>query len=85
MVLIKEIIGNTATLALEGLAVDRLEMEWFETTRKVQRLTTNGGMELAIKLLREGQRLRQDDVVYKDEEKVVVVHVKPFLYRTMRY
>ena len=77
MVLVKEIIGNTATLSLEGLAVDRLEMEWFETTRKVQRLTTNGGMELAIKLLREGQRLRQYDVVYKDEEKVVVVHVKP--------
>lgn len=77
MVLVKEIIGNKATLALDGLAVDRLEMEWFETTRKVQRLTTNGGMELAIKLLREGQRLRQDDVVYIDEEKAVLVHVKP--------
>ncbi len=77
MVLVKEIIGNRATTALNDLAIDLLEVEWFETTRKVQRLTTNDGMDIAIKLLREGQRLRQGDIVYKDDEKAVLVHVRP--------
>lgn len=77
MVLVKEIIGNKATTPFSDLAVDLLEMEWFETTRKVQRLRSNDGTEIAIKLLREGQRLRQDDIVYKDDKKAVLVHVRP--------
>lgn len=77
MVLVKEIVGNKATTDLDGRTVDLLEMEWFETTRKVQRLKSNGGMEIAIKLLREGQRLRQDDIVYQDDKKAVLVYVKP--------
>lgn len=77
MVLVTEIIGNKSTTSLDGLSVDLLEMEWFETTRKVQRLRSNDGMEIAIKLLREGQRLRQDDIVYQDDKKAVLVQVRP--------
>lgn len=77
MVLVTEIIGNKATTSLDDRIVDWLEMEWFETTRKVQRLRSKDGMEIAIKLLREGQRLRQDDMVYEDDKKAVFVYVKP--------
>lgn len=75
--IIKQIIGNTATLSLEGLRLDRLELEWFETTKRIQRKKTTGGLELAIRFLQEGQRLLQGDVLYQDEQKAVVVHVKP--------
>lgn len=75
--IIKQILGNSATLSLSGLVIDLLEMEWFETTKRIQLKATKGGMEIAIRFLKEGQRLLQNDVLYKDEQKAVVVHIKP--------
>lgn len=75
--IIHEITGNTATTDISNLEVDLLEIEWFETTKRIQRRKTNQGMEIAIKFIQEGQRLHQDDILYRDAEKVVVVNIKP--------
>lgn len=75
--IIQQIIGNTQTQSIEGLEIDLLEIEWFEATKRIQRRRTNAGMEIAIKFIQEGQRLHQDDILYQDDKKVVVVHIKP--------
>jgi len=75
--IVEEVLGTRAALSAPGIETDLLELEWYETTRRIQRKKTSGGMDIAIRLLREGQRLRQDDVVYSDGRKIVVVHVKP--------
>ncbi|PRZ21154.1 urease accessory protein UreE [Flavobacterium granuli] len=75
--IIQQIIGNTQTQSIEGLEIDLLEIEWFEATKRIQRRRTNSGMEIAIKFIQEGQRLHQDDILYQDDKKVVVVHIKP--------
>lgn len=75
--ILREVIGNIGDEPTLPLTVDRLEIEWFEATRRIQRKKSNGGQEIAIKFLREGQRLREGDIVYRDDEKVVVVHIKP--------
>lgn len=73
---INQIIGNTDTISLGGLTTDLLELEWFETTKRIQRKTSVGGMEIAIRFLNEGHRLHQNDIVYRDEQKAVIVHIK---------
>lgn len=75
--IIQEIAGNLKTFATEGLAIDMLDLEWFETTKRIQRMKTRSDMEIAIKFMREGQRLHQDDILYIDEAKAVVVNIKP--------
>lgn len=75
--IIQQIIGNTKTHPIDGLDVDVLEIEWFEATKRIQRRRTNAGMEIAIKFIQEGQRLHQDDILYQDDKKVVVVYIKP--------
>lgn len=75
--IIEEVLGSRTEFSGPGTETDLLELEWYETTRRIQRKKTNGGMEIAIRLLREGQRLRQDDVLYHDGNKIVVVYVKP--------
>lgn len=77
MIIINEILGNCATTDIDGLDVDILEIEWFESTKRIQRRITTGGVEIAIKFMREGQRLRQDDILYMDENKVILVHIQP--------
>lgn len=74
---ISEIIGNRADVPLDGLSIELLQLEWFETAKRIQRKMTTGGMEIAIRFLKEGQCLRQGDIIYKDEEKAVIVDIMP--------
>lgn len=75
--IVEQIVGNTKTQDIGDREVDLLEIEWFETTKRIQRKRTNSGMEIAIKFVQEGQRLHQNDILYQDDKKVVVVNIKP--------
>ncbi|WP_426473557.1 urease accessory protein UreE [Chryseobacterium balustinum] len=72
--IINETIGNLAQNPTTKL-VDYLDLEWFETTKRIQRKKTRDGTDVAIKFLREGQRLREGDILFEDEEKVVAINV----------
>ena len=43
--IINEIIGNKSTMSLEGLEIDFLELEWFETSKRIQSKITNDGIQ----------------------------------------
>lgn len=72
--IINETTGNLAQNPTTKL-VDYLDLEWFETTKRIQRKKTRGGTDMAIKFLREGQRLREGDILFEDDEKVVAINV----------
>lgn len=55
--------------------IDYLDLEWFETTKRIQRKKTRLGTDIAIKFLREGQRLREGDILFEDEENIIAVNV----------
>lgn len=75
--IIDHISGNIATSATGNRQVDLLQLEWYETTKRIQRKHTRQGMEIAIRFLKEGQRLQQGDILFQNEEKVVVVDILP--------
>ena len=74
--IIKEIIGNKSNIPLDGLEIDFLELEWFETSKRIQNKVTNSGIKISIKFLKEGQRLSQDDVLFKDNKKAIVINIR---------
>lgn len=57
--------------------LDSLAIEWYEATKRIQRLRTAEGMDIAVKLLGNTSSLRDGDILYEDEEKIVVVTIKP--------
>jgi len=74
--IIKEIIGNKSNISLDGLEIDFLELEWFETSKRIQNKVTNSGIKITIKFLKEGQRLSQDDVLFKDNKNAIVINIR---------
>ncbi|MCA6068026.1 urease accessory protein UreE [Chryseobacterium sp. RG1] len=72
--IINETIGNLIQNPTSK-PVDYLDLEWFETTKRIQRKKTRQGVDIAIKFLREGQRLREGDILFENEEKVIAVNV----------
>jgi urease accessory protein len=56
---------------------DLLQMEWYETSRRIQRRRSAAGREIALRLLKQGQTLQQGDVVYMDDTTAIVVDILP--------
>ena len=75
--IITEILGNVATTPLHGRQRDPLPLEWFEPTKRILRKHSAGGRDVAIRLVREGQRLHEGDIVWQDEHTAVVVDILP--------
>jgi urease accessory protein len=75
--IVKDIVGSIKLIDVDNKAVDILQMQWFETTKRIQRKHTQNGVEVAIKFLKEGQRLQQGDIVYMDDNSIIVVDILP--------
>jgi urease accessory protein len=73
--LIQEKIGNIGSFAVDGRAIDVVELEWFETSKRVLRKRTQRGEEIALKFLREGPALTEGDILYGDGERLIVVEI----------
>lgn len=57
--------------------VDLLAIEWYESTKRIQRLRTERGMDIAVKLLGSTSCLQDGDILFEDDDKIVVVTIKP--------
>ncbi len=79
--IIQTIIGNQQKLKqqqrLHTQKIDTVCLQWFEADRRIIRTTTAAGRDIAFRLLKEGQRLHHDDVVYLDKQLAIVVQIEP--------
>ncbi len=71
---INEILGNLQDFPLQGRRVDTVSLEWFELEKKLLRKTTAEGEELGITV---SSPLKDQDVLYADEEKIIAVRQLP--------
>lgn len=73
--LINQKIGSLNTYDSKGKAIDRLPLEWYECSKRILHKKTGGGRQVVLKFLRESQHLQQDDVLYADEQYLIVVEI----------
>ncbi|ABN74698.1 urease accessory protein UreE [Actinobacillus pleuropneumoniae] len=77
----EDILGNLAELKASGKItnqqIDTVELQWYESERNILRKTSKSGREVAFRLLKEGQRLKHDDVVFVSESLVIAIEILP--------
>lgn len=73
----KEIIGNLSTYPVGSKEIDLLYLEWYEMPKRILRKKSEKGREVAVKFLREGQRLHEGDIILEDENTILAIAVKP--------
>ena len=74
--IIKEKIGNLKDTNIAGRVVDYLELEWYETTKRILHKKTKGGKEVILKFLTQAQSLTEGDILYNDAQKLIVVSIQ---------
>jgi urease accessory protein len=81
--IIESVLFNLADLAsaelagLEGLHREKVVLPGAELTKRIQRLTTDHGRELGLRLPAASADLRDGDVLLREEANLVVVSVLP--------
>ena len=73
--LIQYKIGNLKSSNADKGKIDWLELEWHETTKRILRKKTRAGKEVSLKFLNENPALTEGDILYEDEQVIVVVTI----------
>lgn len=75
--LIQQKKGNIKTVDTGNKIIDWLQLEWFETNKRILRKKTNAGTELSLKFLKENAELTQGDILFEDESNIIAIDVIP--------
>lgn len=79
--IIEQIYGSLEQLTEQGKitqqTIDYVPLQWFESERNILRKTSQAGREIAFRLLKEGQRLKHNDVVFISDELVIAIEIEP--------
>lgn len=72
--IIEKIIGNIETAETLAPHRERVYMESADLVKRIQRVTTDHGKELGIRL-KEAKDLQNGDILYQDEKNMIVISV----------
>ncbi|WP_205589522.1 urease accessory protein UreE [Helicobacter labacensis] len=77
MILAQAILGNLHQQP-SSKELDYIDLEWFDTQRKMGRWVSRGGLEIALKLAKSPvMGLRDGDILFEDPARVVVINIVP--------
>ncbi|MDR1278287.1 MAG: urease accessory protein UreE [Treponema sp.] len=79
MILVEDVLGSAGESCFAGREPDYLDIEWYNTRKKIDRRNSRSGADVGIRmkeaLYRRG--LRQGDVIYAGERMVLLVNIIP--------
>lgn len=77
MEIIEKVIGNLSDESYKDLNVDYVNFDWDETRRRTQKVTSEGGISLGIRLNLEAQTqgLNQDDILSIQDGTAIAVNI----------
>lgn len=73
--IIREKLGKLNSYDTATKSIDHLCLEWYEKSKRILHKRTVQGKEVVLKFLKESPELQQDDVLYEDEQCLIVVQI----------
>ena len=74
--LVKEKLGNILSFPIQNKSIDYVLLEWYDTSKRILHKTTMSGREITIKFLNENPNFAVGDIVYIDDESIIVIDIK---------
>lgn len=75
--IIREKLGKLNSFNIGTKTIDHVSLEWYEKGKRILHKRTVKGKEVVLKFLKENPELQQDDVLYEDDQCLIVVQVLP--------
>ena len=74
--LVKEKLGNIISFPVTGKSIDYLLLNWYETNKRILHKKTMSGREISMKFLNENPQLAVGDIIFEDDESIIVVDIQ---------
>jgi urease accessory protein len=74
MIIVEDVI--VVPVLLENKRVDYFEIEWYETTKRIIRRSTKGGVEMAVRKSKAGP-LNDGDILWEDDHSYIQLVIRP--------
>lgn len=75
--IISQKAGNIKDLTPNDREIDQLELEWYETPKRILHKKTKSGREVSLKFLAQNQQLTEGDILHEEDNLIIVVSVNP--------
>jgi urease accessory protein len=69
--------GNIDTLSIASFEIDIVNIEWYETGKRILHKLTNAGVPVTLKFLSESPDFADGDILWQDANKLIVVEIVP--------
>ncbi|PAF54422.1 urease accessory protein UreE [Helicobacter sp. 13S00482-2] len=78
--LIENLQGNLKDKDFSTFKIDYVDLEWYDSRKKIARWKTRGGKEIKLKLLNPPKiGLSQGDILYQDTTDIIAINILPTL------
>lgn len=75
---VEHIIGNIKDIDATHLEIDEVPMFWYDTRKKIARLTSQNGQVIAMKLIQVPKYgLNNGDILFLDKNRVIIISILP--------
>jgi len=69
--------GNLHSTHINNRRIDWLQLEWYESGKRILRKQTQSGNDIALKFLDSNPALTQGDILYEDDILLIAVDILP--------
>lgn len=73
---IQEKFGNIKDHGVDKI-IDKLQLEWHETNKRILHKKTTSGKEIILKFLKENQQLTEGDILFEDDATIIAIEILP--------
>jgi urease accessory protein len=73
--IIQQKLGNINTLDTGNKNIEWLQLQWFETSKRILHKKTNAGTEISLKFLKENAALTEGDILFEDDTTIIAIAV----------
>lgn len=73
--LLTEKYGNIYTSNLSNIDIDKVCIEWYESSRRILHKTTRSGIQVSLKYLNENPNFKDGDILWLDEKLMIVIEI----------
>lgn len=76
--IVEQILGNIHAINHKHLKIDKVQMQWFDTRKKIALLQSESGQNLSMKLTKVPKYgLEDGDILFQDTQKAIVIAIVP--------
>lgn len=75
--LIKDKKGNISSFEIGSRLVDTISIDWYETRSRIMHKQSKLGEQVVIKFLQSNPDLKEGDILWFDDTRVIAVKIKP--------